>query len=284
MSRIAVEFGFAALAVLPFGVVFTDTFAGCVVADAPRLVAVVVAVASAAALPRGRVAVAAGLTRLTKFTLRPVLTFVAATHSSLAGRMIVTSAVNGAVGAGPSEVAMTFVLRSTAAVAVHAIIVTSSHATFFPVPDVTLLAFTSVRAVRVVTDGVLVAVVEAEAALVHVGALGVRPARVRRRHIQERSAIHMRTSEITFRANAVDGVFKGVTPTAPHTSQAGRALRVRLTGFALSGLARGVVGGRRRGGAVEPLAAQAELVLAGVDAEAEALARGLAPDAAAALV
>lgn len=54
------------------------------------------------------------------------------------------------------------------------------------------------------------------------------------------------------------------------------------TGLTLARLARRIV--RRGGGAVEPLAAQAELVLAGVDAEAEALLRGLAPHAAPALV
>lgn len=73
-----------------------------------------------------------------------------------------------------------------------------------------------------------------------------------------------------------------VAPAAAHTAQARRALHVRPAGLALAGLPGRVVAGRR--GAVEPLAAQAELVLAGVDAEAEALARGLAPHAAAALV
>lgn len=52
--------------------------------------------------------------------------------------------------------------------------------------------------------------------------------------------------------------------------------------LALAGLARRIVG--RRGGAVQPLAAESKLVLASVDAEAETLTRGLAPDAAAALV
>lgn len=73
-----------------------------------------------------------------------------------------------------------------------------------------------------------------------------------------------------------------MTPAASHTPQARRTLRMSLTGFALAGFPGGVV--RWRGGAVEPLAAQAELVLTGVDAKAETLARGLAPHAAAALV
>lgn len=123
---------------------------------------------------------------------------------------------------------------------------------------------------------------KSQATLVDVGALRVRPSRVRRRHIQQRSAIHVRSGKVALRTNAVDRIPVRVAPPAAHASQAGRALRMRLTRLALVRFSRRLVG--RRGGAVEPLATEPELVFTGVDTEAEALARGLAPDAAAALV
>lgn len=92
----------------------------------------------------------------------------------------------------------------------------------------------------------------------------------------------MRAGEVTFCTCTIDWILVRIAPAAAHAAQAGGALHVAAARLALASLARRVVG--RRGGAVQPLAAQAELVLAGVDAEAEALARGLAPHAAAALV
>lgn len=92
----------------------------------------------------------------------------------------------------------------------------------------------------------------------------------------------MRSREIALRAHTVDRVFVGMAPAASHTPQTRRALRVRFARFALTGFSCRFFG--RRGRAIEPLAAQSELVLAGVDAEAEALSGRFAPDAAPAFV
>lgn len=177
---------------------------------------------------------------------------------------------------------MALILRRAQTIAVNTVVVTRAHTALLPVSNVALLTFASVRAVRVVTDGVLVAVVQPQAALVHVGTLRVRPAGVGGRYVQQRGAVDVRTREVTFRANAVDRVFVRVTPTATHTPEAGRTLRLRLTRLALACFFRRLAG--RRGGAIEPLPAESELIFTRVDAEAEALAGGLAPDAAAALV
>lgn len=60
-----------------------------------------------------------------------------------------------------------------------AVIVASSHAAFLTITDVSLFTSTRVRAVRVVTNGMFMAVVQAQPALVDIGALRICPARVR---------------------------------------------------------------------------------------------------------
>lgn len=282
MSRVTIKLWFTTFTIQAFGVILAEAFSGGDVTHAARLVAVVVAVAAPTALPRGRVAVAARLARLTELALRPVLTLVTATHAGAAGGVIVTAAVYGAIGTRPSQVTVALVLRSSKTVTMNTVIVAGSHATFFTVSDISLFTFTSVGAVRVVTDGVLVTVVQAQAALVDVGALRVRPARVRCRHVELGGAVGVRAREVALRARTVDGVLVRVAPAAAHAAQARGALHVAPARLALAGLACRVVGWR--GGAVQPLAAEPELVLAGVHAEAEALARGFAPHAAAALV
>lgn len=84
MSRIAVELWFTTLTIQSFGVIFTNTFSRGHVTHAARLVAVVVTVAAAAPLTGCRIAVTAGLTRLTKLSLSPVLTFITSSHALLA--------------------------------------------------------------------------------------------------------------------------------------------------------------------------------------------------------
>lgn len=177
---------------------------------------------------------------------------------------------------------MALILRRPKTIPMNTVVVTGSHTTLLAVPDVALLALTRIRAMGVVTHGMFVAVVKSEPALVDVRALRVRPSRVGHRHVEHRGARDVGAGEISLCAGAINGVLVRVAPAAAHAPQTCRALRLRLTGFTLAGFARDLVS--RRGRPVEPLATQPELVLASVDAEAEALACGLAPDAAAALV
>lgn len=180
---------------------------------------------------------------------------------------------------------MALILRSAQTVPVNTVIVTCAHAALFAISDIALFTFASVRAMRVVADGVLVAVVQPEPALVHVGALRVRPARVGRRDVQQRGAVDVRPREVALRAHAVYRVLVRVTPAAAHAPQAGRTLRLGLTRFALARFRFSrVASSGWCGGTIEPLSAESELIFTRVDTEAEALAGGLAPDAAAALV
>lgn len=100
-----------------------------------------------------------GLTRLTELALRPILTFIAAADPAFARRMVVTSAVYGTVGSGPSEITVAHVLWRTKTVAVNTVIETRPHTALPSVAYVPLLTFTGVGSVCVVTVSVFVAVV-----------------------------------------------------------------------------------------------------------------------------
>ena len=117
----------------------------------------------------------------------------------------------------------------------NTVVVARAHAALLAVADVALLALAGVGAVRVVADGVLVAVVQAEPALVHVGALRVGPARVGRAHVERGGAGGARAREVALGAHAVDGVLLRVAPAATHGAQAGGAVRVCGASLALSG-------------------------------------------------
>lgn len=282
MTGVAVKFRFTSFTIQSFGVVFTNALSCGHITKAPRFISVIVTVTPATSLSGCCITVASRFTSLAEFTFSPVLAFVTSTDATFTRRMIMASAINRAVGTGPPEVAVTFILRSTQTVPVNAVIVTRLDAAFFAVAYITLFTFACVRPVRVGTICMLVTVVEAEAAFVDVRTLRIRPPRILRGHVQQQSAIVMRFSEIALSTSAVYRVLKRVTPSATHTTQTRRTLSVASTRFALAGFSHGFFG--RNGGPVEPLPTQAELIFTGVDTEAEALMSGLAPDAAAALV
>lgn len=274
----------APLAPPPLGVVLAVTLAGRYVADPGRDVPVFVAVAFLAPLGTGGVPVAPDEATFAVLPGRPVLARVANAHASGAVRVEVAPAVDGAVVAGPTQVAFADELRLAETAAVDARMVAGSIAVVLPVARVAASTFTTERAVRVRTYRVLVTIVQAETALVHVRAVRVRPPRLR--HVQNVRARHLRPIEIALHARAHYRVLRAVAPTAAQRRQAHRTVRVRLARLALVGPVRREVKPvlrrrrrRYRGFQIEPLAAQPELVLARVDGEAEALLRRLAPDA-----
>lgn len=78
---------------------------------------------------------------------------------------------------------MALILRSSEAVTVNTIIIAGAHTAFFAISDISLFTFTCVRTMSIITDGMFVTVVQAEAALVNVGALCIGPSGVRSRYV-----------------------------------------------------------------------------------------------------
>lgn len=115
-------------------------------------------------------------------------------------RVIVASAIYGAIRAGPPQVALAHVVGRALALAVDARFVTSPRARQLAVAHKALPAVAAERAVRVGADGVVVAVVQAQAALVHVRALRVRPARVW--HAKHVRALITRVVEVALYAHS----------------------------------------------------------------------------------
>lgn len=111
MSRITIKLRFTSFTVQALSVIFANTFSSSDITNAARVVAMIVTVTPAAPLPSGRVAVAAGLARLTELSFRPVLTLVTPTHAGSTRRMIVTTAVYGTVCSSPAQITVTLVLR-----------------------------------------------------------------------------------------------------------------------------------------------------------------------------
>lgn len=117
--------------------------------------------------------------------------------------VIVAAAVRRTVRAGPAQVALAHVVGRALALAVHARLVAGARARQLAVAHEPLAAVAAERAVRVRADGVVVAVVQPEAALVHVRALRVRPARVR--HAERVRAPLARVVEVALYTHAWNG-------------------------------------------------------------------------------
>lgn len=134
------------------------------------------------------------------FAHRPVLALLADSLSPRTVRVIVTPAILRAVLSVPAQVAFARIVGLALTNPVHAHVVTRPDARLTAVADVSLVALAVERAVRVFALGLRVAVVQFQAALVHVGTLFVRPSRVR--HAQDFRAFYVGAVEITFNASA----------------------------------------------------------------------------------
>ena len=130
--------------------------------------------------------------------------------------------------------------------------------------------------------GVGMAVVDVEAALVQVGALGVAVLH-RLTGVEGARALDGGAAKVAVDARALYRVLLDEAPAAVEAAQAGGAVPEHAARLALMVAVR-VAAAAAHDELVDPLAAQPELVLAGVDAEAEALLRLLAPHALALVV
>lgn len=102
MPWISIKLWFTTFTILSFRVILADALPSGHIANSARLVSVVVAVAAPAALTGRSVAVTAGLTRLAKLTLGPILTLVTSSHASFTLGMIVASTVDGTICTRPT--------------------------------------------------------------------------------------------------------------------------------------------------------------------------------------
>lgn len=145
------------------------------VADTSRHIAVVVALTYLTAFSRGSIAVAARPAQFAMSAIRQILTTITLANALVASRMTVAQTILVAVGSSPSQLAFTLIFRRTGTVAVDALFKTRPVTEGFTVAPVSAFARAQIRPRRVCANGIRVAIVMTESALVHVGALRVRP-------------------------------------------------------------------------------------------------------------